>query len=86
MSNRFYLGFGIGFTDLDYNLTTNYDEYASDNSRDNWYLDNFYGLSGTGFNFKFGAIVRPVDFMRIGVAFHTPTFYNINESFAEGLD
>ena len=30
---------------------------------------------GTGFNFKFGIIVRPVDFLRIGGAIHTPTCY-----------
>lgn len=36
---------------------------------------------GTGVNFKFGAIVRPVTGLRIGVAVHTPTFMNIDRSY-----
>ena len=34
---------------------------------------------GTGFNFKFGFIVRPVDFLRIGGAVHTPSWYNMRD-------
>ena len=34
---------------------------------------------GTGFNFKFGFIVRPVDFLRIGGAIHTPTWYSMRD-------
>jgi hypothetical protein len=34
---------------------------------------------GTGFNFKFGIIVRPVDFLRIGGAIHTPTWYSMRD-------
>ena len=34
-------------------------------------------LTGTGFNFKIGVTARPVDWLRIGVAYHTPTFYSL---------
>lgn len=33
-------------------------------------------LSGTGVNFKLGVTARPVDWLRIGVAYHTPTLMN----------
>jgi long-subunit fatty acid transport protein len=33
-------------------------------------------LSGTGVNFKLGITARPVDWLRIGVAYHTPTLMN----------
>ncbi len=36
---------------------------------------------GTGVNFKFGAIVRPVTGLRLGVAVHTPTFMTIDRSY-----
>lgn len=35
---------------------------------------------GTGFNMKFGFIVRPVDFIRIGGSIHTPTWYSMRDS------
>jgi len=34
---------------------------------------------GTGFNFKFGFVLRPVDFLRIGGAIHTPTWYSMRD-------
>lgn len=30
---------------------------------------------GTGFNFRFGVIARPVEWVRVGASFQTPTFY-----------
>lgn len=35
---------------------------------------------GTGFNLKFGFILRPADFIRIGGAVHTPTWFNMRDS------
>lgn len=37
-------------------------------------------ISGTGFNFKAGVIVRPINELRLGFAIHTPTYYNLTES------
>jgi hypothetical protein len=84
ISNRFYLGMSLGFVDLDYRQSAMYDEQSID-ARDAWYLDNYYEVTGGGFNFKFGAIAAITDFMRIGVAFHTPTFYNIDEYIREEI-
>lgn len=35
-------------------------------------------INGSGFNFKIGITARPLDWLRIGVAYHTPTFYNVS--------
>ncbi len=35
--------------------------------------------TGSGINLKLGLIFRPFDFFRVGLAFHTPTYYNIKE-------
>jgi hypothetical protein len=40
---------------------------------------------GTGFTGKFGLIYRPVSFIRVGAAFHIPTFYRIREEFFTDL-
>lgn len=33
-------------------------------------------ISGTGINFKLGVTARPAKWLRIGLAYHTPTFYD----------
>ncbi len=33
-------------------------------------------ITGTGFNFKLGVTARPVKWLRIGLAYHTPTYYD----------
>ncbi len=42
-------------------------------------IHNQLETRGTGFTFKFGFILRPVDFIRIGGAVHTPTWYSMRD-------
>lgn len=37
-------------------------------------------ISGTGYNFKAGLIVRPINELRLGFAVHTPTYYNLTQN------
>ncbi|MEA3479519.1 MAG: hypothetical protein U9R60_15150 [Bacteroidota bacterium] len=41
-----------------------------------FYYNTELETRASGFNFKFGLLVRPVEWLRIGGAIHTPTFYN----------
>lgn len=34
-------------------------------------------MDGNGVNFKMGVILRPIDNIRLGFAFHTPTYYTM---------
>lgn len=43
-------------------------------------------VEGSGVNFKLGVVVRPVAGLRLGMAFHTPTFYSLNRTYRAGLD
>ena len=43
-------------------------------------LDSYKHISGTGFNFKAGVIVKPINELRLGLAVHTPTYYNLIET------
>ncbi len=43
-------------------------------------LDSRKHITGTGFNFKFGLIYRPINELRIGFAIHTPTYYNLTQN------
>ncbi len=43
-------------------------------------------LDGSGLNFKLGAVIRPTQGLRLGVAFHTPTYYSLDRSYRAGTD
>jgi len=48
------------------------------------YTDHFEN-KGTGYALKMGAIIKPVEAVRIGLAFHSPTFYRIEETFFKNI-
>ncbi len=43
-------------------------------------LESRKRITGTGFNFKAGVIVRPINELRLGLAVHTPTYYNLTQN------
>ena len=77
-NNKIYLGGGFGISSLRYIEESTYSEY---DRADVIPVLNSYSMHqdiitrGTGFNFKFGIIARPVDWVRLGASFHTPTIY-----------
>ncbi|MCM1032206.1 MAG: hypothetical protein NC405_00455 [Odoribacter sp.] len=89
-----YWGVGFGITDLNYNLTSVYSESMADavvpyldNGTERYgtgdagfELINYRAISGTGWNFKAGLILKPIQQFRIGVAIHTPTWYSMSQS------
>ena len=82
VSNILYFGATLGISQINYHEETSYEEYYGDDSMftDMWY-DQTKSIRGSGFTAKFGAIVRPVSALRIGVAFHLPTYYDIEMSY-----
>lgn len=87
-SNVFYLGGGIGIQSVRYIENTDYQELDPKDS-----IANFSSMlyhtdlktSGTGFNFKLGAIIRPIEWMRVGMAIHTPTFFQLHDEYSSSM-
>lgn len=44
-------------------------------------LTNYLNSNGTGFNVKLGVIVKPINELRIGFAVHTPTWYQMTDTY-----
>lgn len=73
-----YLGATLGLPYLRYIRESIYAESDPDNlhsNLNNWSQTENIETTGWGVNFKIGAIVRPIDWIRIGLSFHTPTYY-----------
>lgn len=76
INHQFYVGATFGFQNVDLNQLTEYTETFGDNS---YTFGEDYSLKGTGYNFKFGAIFKPTNNIRLGASVHTPTYYVLDE-------
>ena len=90
--SKFYLGASLGAATIKreqhiyYGESYHYSsEPALDYRADYFNYDQVARMKGSGINFKIGAIYRPIEALRIGVAFHTPTYYNITYSYQSGM-
>lgn len=83
ISNRVFLGATISVTDLNYRMTSQYTEnyYFDNGDVDFLHWDNEKSTDGTGYSFNIGAIVRPADFLRLGVAYNSPTWYKMTDRY-----
>lgn len=88
INNYLYLGFDFGFQDIYQNLSLYYTEdyegnYAGTAQR---YLkqmryNQYVTMRGSTFNFKLGAIIRPIPSLRIGVAYHSPSYSSLRKEY-----
>lgn len=90
IANMVYWGLGFGIADVNYRSNTYYGESLNNayiyNEKGvgsqgyaDWGLVNSLRTTGTGYNFKLGLIVKPVNEFRLGFAFHTPTYYSLKD-------
>ena len=80
----FYIGASVGLPSVSYSFKSIFEETDTRNVSSYFksltYTDNF-STSGTGFNFKFGGIIRIQNYVRLGATIHTPTFFNLTDKY-----
>lgn len=87
-SHKLYLGATLGMQDLFVDEVKMYSESGENNANTqagSWgsfdYTNNSRS-SGVGYNLKIGAIFRATPVLRFGLALHTPTYFNIKETYS----
>jgi long-subunit fatty acid transport protein len=50
------------------------------------YYENDLRTRGSGFSLQFGAIYKPLEQIRLGVAYQTPTWFRIEDEISQGLE
>lgn len=92
--NKLYLGLSLCFPSIRYEEESNFSEQDSKGLSSNADPDyNFSAVKrsenvttrGNGFNLKFGFIYKPIDYIRIGGAFHSSTTYNLTDEWSSKL-
>lgn len=76
-------GVTVSLTDISYNISSLYSEsyYEDQNTTASVGYDmyNTMQTDGTGWQVKAGLIFKPIQELRIGVAYHSPTWYNMTD-------
>lgn len=94
--NLVYWGMDFGILDVNYTRQSLYSEslknaWVGEDTKEgtqfvktkaNWDIENYYSLSGSGFNYKLGVIIKPIQQLRLGLAMHTPTWYSLTEEYS----
>lgn len=78
------IGVTMGIVSARYNESSEYqelDEKDTINEFKSFSLSQNLNIAGTGLNLKFGMIVSPTEWMRIGAAIHSPTVINLSDSY-----
>lgn len=81
-SDKIYLGFTLGISRI---FSISQYEHLETDRQDNIYPFNqfeyqeYVETEGKGYSVKLGAIIRPIESLRLGFAVHSPTVYRLNE-------
>ncbi|KQS34460.1 OmpP1/FadL family transporter [Pedobacter sp. Leaf194] len=95
--NKLYLGLSLGLTNLNYTSdlaftesgnNLNYTGQPADFLNGTYTFDynSIQETKGNGINAKLGLIYKPVNELRLGLSFVTPTWYSLTDNFSENLN
>ncbi len=88
ISNKFFIGANVSVATLTYKSTQVYEELDVNNIHATFNSLSFtenLDVSGIGINLKLGFIYRPLNWFRAGISIHTPTWYNMNETYVHQM-
>ncbi|GAB4135612.1 MAG: outer membrane protein transport protein [Bacteroidia bacterium] len=87
-SHKLYVGASVGISQIRYEEASTYSEQEVIDtiSKFEYYeFNESIETKGRGINLKVGVIYRPVDAVRFGFAFHTPTAYRLSDTWQTSL-
>lgn len=89
MDDKVYIGGSLGLPIVNYKRESIFTESdISGNNANKFnefsYSENF-SSKGFGINAKLGVIFKPQDYVRVGVAIHSPTLYSLREEFSSRM-
>jgi hypothetical protein len=85
LGDKLYLGAALGIDVLNYERNSDYTESDATNNPNNNFnhfkVNETLETKGTGINLKIGLIYKPIEYLRLGIAFHTPTWYELQDKY-----
>lgn len=85
MDDKIYIGGSLGIPIVRYNKRSVLLEEDATGDTENYFdfaeMRENFSTKGVGFNLKAGVIIKPAEFVRLGLAIHSPTWYSLQDSY-----
>lgn len=80
---RLYLGLTLGFPNISFTEESQYTEsqLAQEHQLESFTQTETITTNGRGINLKLGAILKVTDYLRLGLAYHTPSVLTITDTY-----
>ena len=89
-NNKLYIGSSVGLNILKFKQVSNYEELINSNNSkiklESYKLMDELKTTGYGVNLKVGMIYKLSEWFRMGAAFHSPTYYNMSDSWKNSIN
>lgn len=82
INNKLNIGLALTITDMYYNLYSVNSENFAQGNNSGFNLRNWLITEGKGLGVKLGLIYRPVNSIRLGLAYHSPTWFTLSDRFS----
>jgi hypothetical protein len=86
LGKKINVGLTLSVTDIYYNLSSRYSEEFNRGENAGFDLRNYLTTEGAGVGAKIGVIYRPVNELRIGVAYHTPVWCSLTDTYSAEME
>ncbi|MFK7899509.1 MAG: OmpP1/FadL family transporter [Cyclobacteriaceae bacterium] len=84
--DELYVGGGASLVTINYERETKYSEFLTPQNRLLSFTNNeTYTVQGDGFNLRLGVIYSPILPLKLSVAWQSPTWYNMSESYLNSV-
>lgn len=93
ISNKLFLGAGFGLANFNYTSTERVNEIGvyripGATATPDYEVDyvKYFDTQGSGINLKVGGIFKPVEELRLGLSFESPTWFSVTDSYSEAFN
>ncbi|MDC1107064.1 outer membrane protein transport protein [Prolixibacteraceae bacterium] len=85
INHKLYFGLSVDLKDYTYNEERRHKEFGHNTNIHYFDHREYTSTDAFGYGLNLGIIYRPVPFLRVGAAIHTPTYYNVNEKYSASM-
>ncbi len=85
-AHKLQLGASVGANFVRYINKSEYTESSDSTDLESYTFGENIQTTGTGYNIKLGVIYSPIQSLRFGFAFHSPTFYQLKDVFSYSME
>jgi hypothetical protein len=85
LSDKLFLGAGIGLSTLRFSSKKIFNETFDNQPLNTIRLEEELSVRGSGINATLGVIGRPIDLVQVGISYTTPTLYSITDVYSASM-